>query len=216
MVHDPVCNMSLDPATALKSEYNGMQVYFCSGKCQRRFLENPSAYEPLGERPDAEPTVHSGVKSHEVSPLPMNAATLGIAVAAAMLASAALLALYFGVLTVVSNWDFAREQFAEYGLFIIALSIGFGLQVGLFAYLRLAARAAASGKVLAASGTTSGAAMLSCCTHYLVNLVPALGATGLMTLVSEYQVQLLWVGVASNVVGIAFMLRRVVAFAQGV
>lgn len=152
---------------------------------------------------------------HGESSLPLNAATIGAAIGGALLAGVALLALYFGVLTLVSSWEFAVEQFAEYRAFIVALAIGFGLQAGLFIYLHRAAHAAATGKVFAASGTTSGVAMLSCCTHYLVNLIPVLGATGLLTLVSEYQVQLLWVGVASNIAGIAFMVRRLVGFAQG-
>jgi Cu+-exporting ATPase len=152
---------------------------------------------------------------HGESSLPLNASTIGVALGGALLAGVALLALYFGVLTLVSNWEFAVSQFGEYRGFIIALAVGFGLQAGLFIYLRQAAHAAATGKVFVASGTTSGVAMLSCCTHYLVNLIPVLGATGLMTLVSEYQVQLLWVGVVSNVAGIGFMVRRLVAFAQG-
>lgn len=149
------------------------------------------------------------------SRLPLNPSVVGAALGGALLAGIALLALYFGVLTALSNWEFAVEQFGEYGAFIVALAIGFGLQAGLFIYLHQAVHAAAVGKVLAASGTTSGVAMLSCCTHYLVNLVPVLGATGLMTFVSEYQVQLLWVGVAGNLAGIAFMTSRLVAFARG-
>ena len=41
------------------------------------------------------------------------------------------------------------------------------------------------GKVMVATGTTSGAAMVSCCTHYLVNLLPVLGATGLVSFVGR-------------------------------
>ena len=74
---------------------------------------------------------------------------------------------------------------------------------------------AASGKVMAATGTTSGAAMVSCCTHYLVNVLPVLGATRLVSLVGQYQVELFWFGIASNLAGIAYIGRRVASYAHG-
>ena len=126
-----------------------------------------------------------------------------------------LLSLYFGVLALVSGWQFTIEQFNHWWPDIVALAIGFGIQVGLFVYFRRAVHAAASGKVTIATGATSGAAMVSCCTHYLVNLLPVLGATGLVSFVGEYQVQLLWFGIVSNVAGIAYIGRRVASFSYG-
>ena len=87
--------------------------------------------------------------------------------------------------------------------------------MGLFVYLRRAVHGAASGKVMVASGTTSGAAMVSCCTHYLVNLLPVLGATGVVSFVGTYQVELFWFGIVSNLAGIAYVGRRVVLFIHG-
>ncbi len=50
------------------------------------------------------------------------------------------------------------------------------MQVALFVRLRrLVHEAKASGQVLAASGTTSTAAMVSCCAHYLANVAPGPG-----------------------------------------
>lgn len=44
-VHDPVCGMDIDPATAAgKSEYNGQTYYFCSLGCKKSFDENPEKY----------------------------------------------------------------------------------------------------------------------------------------------------------------------------
>ena len=137
---------------------------------------------------------------------------LGLAGVAGAAGALGLLAVYFGVLTLVSGWALARDQFGGYGPFIVALAVGFGVQVGLFAYLRPAARPA-SGPVVAVTGTASGTAMVSCCAHYLVNLLPILGATGLASLVGQYQVELFWVGLAANLAGIAYMGRRVAAFA---
>lgn len=141
-------------------------------------------------------------------------AALGVPVGAGLTATAILLSFYFGVLTLVSGWSFTVRQFGAYWPFLVALAIGFGVQVGLFSYLRRAVHAAASRKVMVATGTTSGAAMVSCCTHYLVNLLPVLGATGLVSFVGQYQVGLFWFGIASNLAGIGYIGRRVVSFAQ--
>jgi len=42
---DPVCMMTVDPATAeWKSEYNGKTYYFCAPSCKRSFDKEPAAY----------------------------------------------------------------------------------------------------------------------------------------------------------------------------
>ena len=44
-VHDPVCGMDIDPATAAgKSEYKEQTFYFCSLGCKKAFDENPEKY----------------------------------------------------------------------------------------------------------------------------------------------------------------------------
>ena len=53
--------------------------------------------------------------------------------------------------------------------------------------------------------------MVSCCTHYLVNLLPILGATGLAALVAQYQVELFWVGIAFNAAGIVYIGTKTVS-----
>ena len=134
------------------------------------------------------------------------------AAVAGALALAILLGVYFGLLTLVSDWAFAIEQFETYWPYIVALAAGFGIQVGLFAYLRrLVHGAPANAKVVAVSGTASTTAMVSCCAHYLVTLAPIIGATGLVTLVAQYQVELFWVGLVFNAAGIAYIGRQVAA-----
>jgi Cu+-exporting ATPase len=139
--------------------------------------------------------------------------SVGIAAAAGMTATTFLLSLYFSVLTLISGWPYTIQQFGTYWPFLIALAVGFGIQVGLFCFLRRAVRAATSSNVMVATGTTSGAAMVSCCTHYLVNLLPVLGATGLVSFVGQYQIELFWFGIAANLAGIGYIGRRVTSFA---
>jgi len=118
----------------------------------------------------------------------------------------ALLVVYFGALTLVSGWSFTWEQFAEFWYYIVPLAAGFGIQVALFLRLReVVSRSKEAGTVLAASGTTSTAAMVSCCAHYLVNVAPVIGATGLVAFAAQFQVELFWVGLAFNAAGIAFV-----------
>jgi len=121
------------------------------------------------------------------------------------LASAILLGVYFT--------SFAQSQFDDFWYFIMSLVAGFGIQIGLYQYLKgLVHDGGGMGKVVGVSGTTSTAAMVSCCAHYLVNLVPILGVTGLVTFVAEYQVELFWVGLLFNLFGIAFIINRIIKF----
>ena len=117
-----------------------------------------------------------------------------------------LLALYFGVLTLVSGWSFTVDQFSEFWYFIVPLAAGFGVQVALFLKLReVVSRAKEAGAAIAVSGTTSTAAMISCCAHYLANVAPVLGATGLVAFAAQFQVELFWVGLAFNAAGIGYV-----------
>jgi P-type Cu+ transporter len=117
-----------------------------------------------------------------------------------------LLAVYFAVLAAVSGWKFTLNQFSEFWYYIVPLGAGFGLQVALYTRLRQLLRQSKDARtVMAASGTTSTAAMISCCAHYLANVAPVLGATGLVTFAAQYQVEFFWVGLAFNAAGIAYI-----------
>jgi P-type Cu+ transporter len=132
-----------------------------------------------------------------------------------ILASAFLLGVYFAVLTFISDWSFAHGQFLKFRYFIVSLALGFGIQIGLFVYLRGIIKGKhGGGEVLGVTGTTSTAAMISCCTHYLVNLLPILGTVGIVTFVAQYQVELFWIGLLFNLGGILYMVNRVIRFKQ--
>lgn len=128
---------------------------------------------------------------------------------------AGLLGVYFGVLAAVSGWEFTLSQFFDFWYFIVSLAAGFGIQIGLYSYLRNAVRAMdMSGKVVAVSGTTSTVAMISCCAHYLTNILPVVGAAGAVALVAQYQIELFWFGLAANLAGITYMTSRVMKFSH--
>lgn len=132
-----------------------------------------------------------------------------------LIAVIALVFIYFGVVSPLSGWEFASAQWEQYGFYLGALVLGFGIQVMLFTYLRELIRNSEKqmgGGTVAMTGTTSTFAMLSCCAHYLANIVPILGVTGLVTIVSEYQVKIFWLGIALNIFGIIFISNRIRAF----
>lgn len=123
-----------------------------------------------------------------------------------------LLGLYFIILSLISGWNFTKSQFIDNWYWILGLSSGFGIQIGLFSYLRVSHRARNSGKVAAVSGTTSTIAMISCCAHYLVNILPIIGISGLVTIISQYQTKLFIIGLISNLLGIAYMVNKLIRF----
>jgi len=130
-----------------------------------------------------------------------------------------LLAVYFTIVSLVSGWEFAQEQFKQFWYFVVSLAIGFGIQVSLYAYLRQEVRsmhAKAPGRTVAVTGTTSTVAMISCCAHYLANIVPILGIAGALSVIGQYQKELFWVGLAFNAAGIGYIVRNIHQFKKHV
>lgn len=128
-------------------------------------------------------------------------------------AAIGVLAFYLGLLTLISDWYNAKAQFSDYRWWIIALSIGLGVQATLFSGLRIRLRGKnmkGAKSSLAASGGMSTASMAACCAHYLVAFLPALGLPFLSTAaagLAEYQPQFFFLGVVSNLFGIGVMIR---------
>ncbi len=138
--------------------------------------------------------------------------TIARAVFSGLLASISLLGIYFLILTLVSGWSFAQNQFATYLYFIISLVAGFGIQIALYQYIKsLVHEMYNMRKVVGVSGATSTVSMVSCCAHYLVNLLPILGVTGFATLVAQYQIQIFWVGLVFNMFGIVYISSKIIA-----
>jgi hypothetical protein len=122
---------------------------------------------------------------------------------AGFLAFSGLLVFYFLILSVLNSPAHAFEQFASMWYWIVLLAIGFGVQVGLFVY----AHSRAVGGV-AASGGVSGLAMVACCAHHLTNVLPLIGLAAFTVFLAKYQTAFIVLGLASNAVGIAFIMRE--------
>lgn len=131
------------------------------------------------------------------------------------LGTSLLLTFFFSIVSLISGWDFAQNQFAQFWIYILPLAIGFGLQLGLYAYLRMSIShhcPTGTGKALAVSGTSSTLAMISCCAHYLANIIPILGVSGFLTVIPEYQKELFLVGLAFNLLGLAYITKQIINF----
>ncbi|MBI2097606.1 MAG: hypothetical protein HYT46_01580 [Candidatus Vogelbacteria bacterium] len=128
-------------------------------------------------------------------------------------AGGALFGLYWLIVSLISGWEFAVIQFSAYWYFIVALAAGFGLQIGLYRHLQaLIAGRKATGRVVAVSGATSTVAMLSCCAHYLTNVLPVIATAGVISLIGQYQIELFWLGLALNLAGLGYIIRQIIKF----
>lgn len=133
----------------------------------------------------------------------------------ALVAITSLLLFYFAIVSAISGFKFTLSQFQSYWYFLISLALGFGIQIGLYSYLKQLVKnssVATSGKTVAVTGTTSTLAMISCCAHYLVNIIPILGIAGALSIIAQYQVEIFWIGLAFNLFGILFIANRIIKF----
>ena len=71
-VLDPVCGMTVDPATAeQRADHAGHRYFFCSGKCRERFTANPDRYLALPRSSDA-PAARSAAPDEVLWTCPMH------------------------------------------------------------------------------------------------------------------------------------------------
>ncbi|MFA5799586.1 MAG: hypothetical protein WC840_01340 [Candidatus Peribacteraceae bacterium] len=126
----------------------------------------------------------------------------------------ALLAVYFTIVSLISGWSFALSQFSQFWYFILGLAAGFGVQIGLYSYLKDSIRQNVPKGVVAVSGTTSTVAMISCCAHYLANLLPVIGISGVLAIIGQYQIELFWFGLIANAAGIGYIASRILKFSR--
>jgi hypothetical protein len=127
--------------------------------------------------------------------------------------AAGVIGFYLGLLTLVSNWNHAASQFADYGGWIIALAAGLGIQATLFAYIRNRLKrkpTTAAQTSVAASGGVSAASMAACCAHYLVAFLPSFGLSFLSAAaagLAKYQEEFLFLALISNIFAIVVLIR---------
>ena len=124
-------------------------------------------------------------------------------IGAGLLASFGLSLFYYLVLFLFTKDAFyPLQQFLNLWPWMSLLILGFGVQWAMYARLR-------QGKMMVGgSSAVSGVSMVACCAHHAVEVAPFLGLAGAAIFLVNYQKELLFVGIISNLAGIGYMLWR--------
>ena len=130
-------------------------------------------------------------------------------IVAGLIGSAALLALYLAIISLAQGVEHALEQLALDAPFVGLIAAGFGTQIGLFVELRAVDRRHRASAAVTVAGTgTSAAAMLACCAHHVVDLLPIVGLSAAAVFLNAYKTPLFLVGIGMNVIGIVVIARQ--------
>lgn len=123
----------------------------------------------------------------------------------------ALFALYLAIVTWAQGWEHAVELFRQDAWLVIPIMTGFGVQVGLYTYLRgvLRQRSRRSKMVMGAGGGTSTAAMVACCAHHVADVLPLLGLSAAASFLAAYKLPFMLIGLAMNLIGIVVIVRAI-------
>ncbi|MEO7230974.1 MAG: hypothetical protein ABIZ30_10325 [Candidatus Limnocylindrales bacterium] len=129
-------------------------------------------------------------------------------IAVGLIGAGGLLALYLAIISLAQGAEHAIEQLVMDAPFVGVILAGFGTQVALFTELRVVDRRHGAAAAVTAAGTgTSTAAMLACCAHHLVDLLPLVGLSAAAVFLNAYKMPLLVLGIAINIVGIVVISR---------
>lgn len=90
--------------------------------------------------------------------------------------------------------------------FVLPLILGFAIQMGLFRAIHLKAKQ--GGGTVAASGGVSTTAMIACCMHNFVTLLPILGLSGLAVFFSTYQNYVFLFSILFVLGGVVYMWHK--------
>ncbi len=129
-----------------------------------------------------------------------------------ILAGFGLLGFYLIVLSLFQGIEFAFLNLRTLWYFIFPLAIGFGIQIGLYASIK---HTAIMTGAVAGTGGVSAGSMIACCSHFLFNLIPIVGISGLSTILMSYQKWFFVVGILANSIGISFLINHKLKMKMG-
>lgn len=128
-----------------------------------------------------------------------------------LLGTAGLLVLYLGLVSLAQGWEHAIGLLADDAWIVGPILVGFGVQVGLYTYLKTVVHAAVrgTGALAGAGGGTSTAAMVACCAHHVTDVLPLVGLSVAATFLAEYRIPFMLVGLGTNLLGIGVMVALI-------
>jgi len=142
----------------------------------------------------------AGASPSRLTWIPIGAGVLGVVLLAAV---------YLGIVSLAESPAHALDLFWQDRFYVVPILLGFGVQTGLLARLKLgtAAHVARAGAATAAGGGMSTTAMVACCAHHVTDVLPVLGLSAAAAFLAEWKVPFLIVGLLTNLAGIVIMLR---------
>ncbi|MFQ6616759.1 MAG: hypothetical protein ACE5HZ_08380 [Fidelibacterota bacterium] len=121
-----------------------------------------------------------------------------------------LVGIFFTIVSLANSFGHAIDEFTQLWYWISPLTVGFGIQVGLYAHVRqtieLKKQAAGATPAVVTAGGVSTVSMVACCAHHLTDFLPLLGLSAAAAFLSAYQVMFIILGIIANLLGITFML----------
>ncbi len=124
----------------------------------------------------------------------------------AVIAILIVIAINFLVLASLGFPGMAIFQIKKYVWLLVPLVLGFGVQIGLYTYLKHLNAVCTITSM--AGGGVSSISMILCCSHYLINFLPFISLS-FANLLTQYTFYILLFGVASNLLGIIFMVNKI-------
>jgi len=135
-----------------------------------------------------------------------------------MLGASVLLGLYLGILSIAQSPSHALEQLALDWVWVGLVALGFGVQLGMYTYLRLIVQALKLAGATAMTGVGTGTStlgMLACCAHHVTDFAPlvalagASGLSGAVTFLAEWKIPFIIFGLVVNAIGIVVTWRLI-------
>ncbi len=132
---------------------------------------------------------------------------------AGVLGAIFLTGVYLGIVSLAESPAHALDLFWQDKAFVVPIILGFGTQVGLYTLLKkglyMPIRVPAAGATTVAGGGMSTMAMVACCAHHVADVLPLVGLTAAATFLANWKIPFMIVGLLTNLIGIAVMLREV-------
>jgi hypothetical protein len=145
--------------------------------------------------------------------MPSLAKRILLPLGAGVLGAVFLAGVYLGIVSLAESPQHALDLFWQDKVFVIPILLGFGTQVGLYTLLKkglyLPGSMPAAGAMMAAGGGLSTVAMVACCAHHVADVLPLVGLTAAATFLASWKIPFMVVGLLTNVIGIAIMLREI-------
>jgi len=135
------------------------------------------------------------------------------------LAGISLFAFYIIILTLAQDFLHAKEQLKRDIEFVIPIVLAFGIQIGLYLYLRGLIKIQGYQKehngstaTAVVSGGTSTVSMVACCAHHLTDVLPVIGLSAATIFLAKYRSLFLIIAILSNMWGIVYISTKIWLF----